>query len=374
MDSEIQAVLAEIKSGLKSGMTGFDEKFLQLERRLDDIEVRGSGMRPGTGTKSPVEDCLKASEDLARLIRGERKSAIITIPGMALDLKATITSGTVGSGTSGVLMPERIPGIVGGAQRRMFMRDILNRIPTSASAVDFVRETSTTPVASPQVEASAKFEATITFEAASAPVRTIATWIPASRQVMDDLQGLQSFIQGRLTYALLAEEDEQILLGSGTGQNLTGLVTAATSFNTALRGSSYTRLDLLRRALQQVERADQAPVGFFVIHPDDWAAIELTKDSQGRYICGDPKSNLPPSLWGRPVAVTTAMDSSSFLAGSSEAAELRIRQDITVEISTEHSDFFTKNLVAIRAEERVALPIFKPAAMIYGSLLTSPAS
>ena len=36
--------------------------------------------------------------------------------------------------------------------------------------------------------------------------------------------------------------------------------------------------------------------------------------------------------------------------------------DIRVEASNSHQDFFTKNLVAIRAEERGALAVYRPGA------------
>jgi HK97 family phage major capsid protein len=43
-------------------------------------------------------------------------------------------------------------------------------------------------------------------------------------------------------------------------------------------------------------------------------------------------------------------------------AQIFRRQGITVEIATEHASDFTSNLVTIRAEERVALAVFRPAA------------
>ena len=45
-----------------------------------------------------------------------------------------------------------------------------------------------------------------------------------------------------------------------------------------------------------------------------------------------------------------------------------------VEISDSHADYFTRNMLAIRAEERLCLQVMRPAAWIYGSMPTSPAS
>jgi hypothetical protein len=41
-------------------------------------------------------------------------------------------------------------------------------------------------------------------------------------------------------------------------------------------------------------------------------------------------------------------------------------------VSTEHSDYFVKNLVAIRAEKRLALITRRPASFVTGSFTTSP--
>jgi hypothetical protein len=47
---------------------------------------------------------------------------------------------------------------------------------------------------------------------------------------------------------------------------------------------------------------------------------------------------------------------------------------MTVEISTEHADYFVRNLVAVRAEKRLALVTKRPASFVSGSFTTSPAS
>ncbi len=73
------------------------------------------------------------------------------------------------------------------------------------------------------------------------------------------------------------------------------------------------------------------------------------------------------TLWGRPVVVTTAMASGTFLCGNTEAAELFVRMDAMLEISTEHSDFFVRNLLAILVECREVLCIYRPGAFIQGS-------
>jgi HK97 family phage major capsid protein len=95
--------------------------------------------------------------------------------------------------------------------------------------------------------------------------------------------------------------------------------------------------------------------------------MRLLKDGDGKYILGDPAANVPSVLFGLPVVPTQAMTIDKFLVGNFQrAATLYDRWTPRVEVSTEHADFFTRNLVAILAEERIALANKNPAALTYG--------
>jgi HK97 family phage major capsid protein len=368
--SEIAQILQEIKASV-GDLPG---KLEEAHRRIDAIETKSFHVPvAGRSGEDLLRTGLKASDDYQKLMRGERRSAIITLPGLALNMKSILSTPGLGSATTGVSAIERLPVISGGGQRRLHMRDVLPVSPCSHGAVDFLKEVSALPVVSPQTETGTKSQAAMDFESEVAPVKTLAVWQAASRQILDDVDGLESFIRRRLFYAILNEEDKQVLAGDGLGQNISGLATEATAFDTGLLGTSWQRLDMIRRAFQMVETADEADGAFVVLHPADWAAIELTKDGEERYIAGDARSMMQPTLWGRPVVSTSAMTQGTFLVCSPSAAEIRLRQDIIVEVSTEHEDYFARNLVAIRAEERLALPVYRPGAVIYGSFTTSPA-
>lgn len=62
-------------------------------------------------------------------------------------------------------------------------------------------------------------------------------------------------------------------------------------------------IDTLRIAALQAVLAEYPATGH-VLHPTDWAAIELTKDEIGRYIIGQPQGAIPASLWRLPVVET----------------------------------------------------------------------
>lgn len=285
---------------------------------------------------------------------------------ISMDVKA-ITSATSGDGGAGdMIIPYRVPGIITPPQRLLTIRDLLAEGRTTSNAIDYVQETGFTNAAAPVAEGAQKPESSLEFTLHSAPVRTLAHWVQASTQVLADVPQLQSYIDTRLRYGLELVEEDQILAGDGTGQNLLGLIPQATAFDVSRKRVGDTRIDIVRRAMTQV-RIAQYRADAIVLHPSDWEEIELTKTDQGAYIWANPRGLLGPTLWGLPVVDTTAVDEGEFMVGAFKlAAEVWDRQDATVDVSTEDRDNFIKNMVTIRAEERLALTVFRPEALIFG--------
>lgn len=287
--------------------------------------------------------------------------------------RAAITSAntTVGAGRSqgtSLVPGARVPGIFGLPERQLTIRDLVMPGQTSSSSIEYVKETGFTNNAAPVAETTAKPYSDLTFDMTSAPVRTIAHLFKASRQILDDAPALRSYIDGRARYGLRFAEENQLLNGSGTGQNIHGLVPQATAFNPAFAAADETGIDRLRLAVLQVVLAEY-PATAFVLNPIDWAKIELTKDAGGNYIIGNPQGSLTPTLWNLPVVSTQAMAAGEFLTGAfSFAAQIFDRMDIEVLLSSENVDDFEKNLFTIRAEERLAFAVYRPESFVTGDV------
>ncbi len=287
--------------------------------------------------------------------------------------RAAITSAntTVGAGRSqgtSLVPGARVPGIFGLPERQLTIRDLVMPGQTASSTIEYVKETGFTNNAAPVAETTAKPYSDLTFDMTSSPVRVLAHLFKASRQILDDAPALRSYIDGRARYGLRFVEENQLLNGSGTGQNLHGLVPQATAFNPAFAAADETAIDRLRLAVLQVVLAEY-PATAFVLNPIDWAKIELTKDAGGNYIIGNPQGSLTPTLWNLPVVSTQAMAAGEFLTGAfSFAAQIFDRMDIEVLLSSENVDDFEKNLFTIRAEERLAFAVYRPESFVTGDV------
>lgn len=266
-----------------------------------------------------------------------------------------------------LVMPIKLP------DRRLTMRDVLPVGQTTSNLITYAKELVFTNNAGPQVGGSPtanaenvlKNESDITFELAQAPVITIAHFILVSKQVLDDAPMLQSYIDQRLMYGLKLEEEDEILNGDGQFGNLNGLRNQQTAYSRNQAGD--TRIDTLRRAVTQLQLSEY-DAEVMVLNPVDWEAVELQKDSENRYIVASPTSMMGPMLWGKTVVVTNSMPEDNFLVmNASMAAQLWDRMSMTVELSREDSDNFRKNMVTLLAEERVALTVYRPSALIGGA-------
>ncbi|ULK98855.1 phage major capsid protein [Bradyrhizobium sp. I71] len=346
------------------------EKHGEIASRVTEIEqklaARRSEQEPAS-QKSMGERFVESAE-----FKGFKGKGAIRVQMNRADI--TNVTGTVGSNTSSsnsLVTSMRVPGIVTPPERKLTIRDLIAPGETAQGMVEFVQETGYTNNAAVVTEGATKPKSDLTFELKNAPVRTIAHIFKASRQILDDAPALRSYIDARARYGLRLTEETELLNGDGTGIHIKGLVPSATAFDAQFVPANQTNIDVIRLAILQVFLAN-FPASGIVLHPTDWAKIQLTKDGQQRYIIGDPQNGNAPRLWNLPVVESQSMTVTEFLVGAFDlGAQIFDRMEIEVLLSTENSDDFEKNMVTLRAEERLALAIYRPESFIHGDFDTA---
>lgn len=231
---------------------------------------------------------------------------------------------------------------------------------TTESSVNYLEETTSTSGAVEVTEGDTKGESTIVFTPRVAPVETIATWIPVSQQLMSDVAACRSFVGERLARFVRARLDGQLLNGDGAAPNLRGLLNVV-GVQTQAKGADPTP-DAILKAITLATVGDYRPSHLF-IHPNDWLEVRLLRTADGLYIFGHPSDTDKGRCWGLQVVSTTGIPEGTGLVGDCTlAAQPLFRQNMTVNVSDSHSDYFVKNLLALRAEIRVGFPVFRPSA------------
>lgn len=325
--------------------------------RLFDLEQKFASGAENPGDKKSFSE--RAAEELTKSWNGSKGSFEAKTFNKSLGSDA----GSAGS----LIQPMQVPGIVMPGLRRLTIRDLLAQGRISSNSLEYVREEVFTNNADIVAEKALKPESDITFSKQTANVRTIAHWVQASRQVMDDAPMLQSYVNNRLLYGLALKEENQMLNGDGSGDNLDGINHVATAYDTSLNQSGDTRADIIAHAIYQVTESEFSASGI-ILNPRDWHNIALLKDNEGRYLFGGPQAFTSNVMWGLPVVPTKAQVTGTFTVGGFDmASQVWDRMDATIEVSREDRDNFVKNMLTILCEERLALAHYRPTAIIKGT-------
>ncbi len=292
------------------------------------------------------------------------------------DVFSALPSGTPGSFGTIQRDPISVP-----PTRTRRVRDLFPTRTTTAAVIEYFRMLGFTNTGGGTNNAAAvaersggnfaaKPQSSMVFEGHQAPVRTIAHWEAAHRNVLADEPQLRSIIDNELMYGLRLQEDAQILSGDGTGENLEGIL-QTTGIQTydwssgAVTPVPDTKADAIRRAATLSFLAYYEPTGV-VLHPNDWEDIELTKDSNGQYLVAVSVAlGGTPRLWRIPVVDTPAMPEGTALVGAfGTGAQLYDREQASIRISEQHADFFVRNAIVVLAEQRLALAVKRPEAFV----------
>jgi len=353
---EIEAT-GKISKQLQDDLVKVQEELKTAGSRLFDMEQKfTSGAENPENKKSFSE---RAAEELAK-----------SWDGKSSHFEAQTFNKSLGSdaGSAGTLIqPMQVPGIIMPGLRRLTIRDLLAQGRISSNALEYVRENLFTNNAATVAEKALKPESDITFSKETANVKTVAHWIQASRQVMDDAPMLQSYVNNRLMYGLALKEEDMLLNGDGTGDDLEGINLVATDYDSSLNATGDTRADLIAHAIFQVTESEFSASGI-ILNPRDWHGIALLKDNEGRYIFGGPQAFTSNVMWGLPVIPTRAQDQGTFTVGGFDmASQVWDRMDASIEVSREDRDNFVKNMLTILCEERLALAHYRPKALIKGT-------
>ncbi|WLB14998.1 phage major capsid protein [Bradyrhizobium japonicum] len=364
------AISAEVKQSadklittvgqLSDAQTKLTNKLEELETRNRDIEqkIADTLRQHQQDQGKSAGQVISTHDDLKQYVtRGAKGNVVIQV-------NQAITSLSTSAG--GLITAQRDPEIVALARRRLTVRALLTPGRTTSNMIEYAKQTSRTNNAAVVTEGGTKPQSDLVWTQAEVAVRTIAHWINVSRQALEDAAQLQTEIDSELRYGLDLAEEAELLSGSGAGQHLSGLITNSTAYAAPFVLTGMTMIDQLRLAMLQASLTE-FPADGMILHPSDWARIELLKDGEDRYLWSNPRSLAGPSLWGLPIVDTQAMTVDKFLVGAFKmAATIYDRMDAEVAVSSENQDNFIKNMYTVRAEKRLALAVKRPLALTYG--------
>lgn len=286
---------------------------------------------------------------------GERETEI----DIDVDLKTLMT-------TAAGWAPEttRGPRMVDFVTRPLQVIDTIPTTGTSQTAITYMEETTFTNNAAEVAEAGTKPEAALALTERTDPVRKIAVWLPVTEEQLEDVEGIQGYINNRLMFMVRQRLDSQILVGDGTAPNLSGILDRS-GIQTQAKGADPVP-DAIYKAMTKVRLSGAGNGGaipnIVYMHPLDWQDVRLLRTGDGIYIWGSPADPGMERIWGLPVAQAEGLTQDTGLVGDTSFVELAVKKGITLKTTDSHSDYFIKNQLVILAEMRAALAVYRPAA------------
>ena len=352
----VDAVKSELEE-LKSQVAVVKDAADKLEAKNNRIKMNENQVKGFNVTLA--EAIEKNADSIAKLGRGEVKRS-----GFVLDTKA-VGNMTEAVNLTGDIPRQYAPQVYALPNRKVHVRSLLPVGTISTGLFTFPKETGGEGDVAPQVQGSSKAQLDFDITMTDAPAQYIAGFVRISRQMLDDVPAMTSFLQARLLEKYLLAEDAQLLNGNGTAPNLTGLTINAA----APTGAATVDVEQLVQAIAQVSASNYSANGI-LINPTDWANIMNTKPTNAAYsLPGSTVVTTDGSLTiaGIPVFQSTAIAADKFLVGDwAMGAQIMQNQGISVQFSEFDSDNFQKNLITVRVEARIAFPIYYNSAFVYG--------
>jgi HK97 family phage major capsid protein len=333
-------------------------------RRLNDEleEMRGlihTRLREAAEPpRLPAKDIGRLVAD-ADLLRSGKKTLELDISTAelhhALQLQAAVFQTSAGWAPQSL----RSGVVAGSAQEEPTLLNFIPFVPSAAS-FKYMLETVYTDAAVETAEGAAVPESTLAASEQSSSVRKVTTFLPASEEIYEDDNDGPIYVNSRLWLMIEQRLEQQVLTGDGTGQNLTGFLNVAGT-NTQALGADPV-FDAVLKAATVCRVTGKATPDAVVFHPAKWRDVALTRTADGEYVLGYPGRPGPTSLWGLRVIQSTWQTSTKALVGAfGTHSAVADRRGVTIAIGRNQDDFL-KGKLAVRADVRVSLIVYRPAA------------
>ncbi len=379
-DAQLKALDAKIAAN----QWQLGDKYEALRKDFDQMTAMlKKGRLFGTADRGmTVKDMLIAQrEGLASLKNKAGIPVSLSLKAYQLFTKSAgnITEGGNLLGTDPI-PPTRLAGIYADPLRPVHLRQFMNSTATDSNQILFNKLTGENDGSSTTAEGTSATQSDFTITAEEVIVRKLNTYLTISKEMMEDADFVDNYINTHVAGRLLMQEDTQILNGNNTAPNLQGINPIAAAYlNPVIPGASSSSInyyDVLHQAVTQARVSYYQP-NYIIINPNDYNALVLSRDSYGRYQFPQMISGAPGTFFinGAQVISNTTQAQGYFTVGDFQlGATLAYRDEINVTFSNQHVDNFVKGFITVLVEERIANVVYRPNAFVYGNFAQAEAS
>lgn len=267
----------------------------------------------------------------------------------------------------------RLPGIQQAPMPQPTVFNLMNPGVTSKRYVPYVERTGYTSGASMVDDTTAGGQADISFTDKQAIVKKISVKLYASRDSIDDVDYLQSEIQRLLNHDIVQKRENQLLTGTGTGNDLHGLIYSANPIAKPFAKPAGIKAvvepsisDVLNVALAQISlgKDNDFETGYMangiVLHPTQVVNMMGDRASDGHFRKHPLLSMDGRSFAGVPIVQSKFIDHDTFLVGDFRQARPFVRRNISLKILDQNASFGEEDVLTFVLTYRIAFFVPSP--------------
>jgi hypothetical protein len=251
--------------------------------------------------------------------------------------------------------------------------DLVTMATTDSTAVKWVREKAFTNAAAEVAESAqgakvTKPESALELETVTFDVKTLAHWMPASKQALRDVSGVKSLIDSKLEWGLRRRLARQVINGDGVGANLLGIANTAGIGHVDRSGADAASLieDIYDGVVTIGDAYGEVPNVCFVGR-SDYKLLRFARGEEGgagtgSFIFGPPTKSNPIEVEDCLVLPNFDLPAGMSVMGIWREFAVWMHEGISIALSDSHDTYFVENLVAILAEFAAAAGAMETAA------------
>ena len=387
MEKELKELTEKINSGMEKLQKGVDEnkesskeihdlkeqvKLLgepsefqkKMQEQLNSIEVTNKKLSETMEKNAKPVDDLKEALTSKEYLEGNQKGGF----NHKFDLKTSITTSNSFTETNSKIIPSFRDSLIGGQpQQGLPVQGLLNRgVVSDSDYVDWFERTTLTDQSGWKAEAAASVESSLAWTSYKVPIEDVKTHFTVSKRKLADTNWMMSQIQGNLMYLLQAQLEDNVIDGSGSSNQLFGLIGASyaktfaapTAFQTSIPFANYA--DVLKVAQAQIDLGDSGSSALYggfnttahVVGIADYHFMAMLKDENGLPLM---QNDGVLRVGGIPVYKSGFITAGTFLSGDFSKSTLWQREGISIEIYDQTASNALTGLVTVLATGRFAL-------------------
>ncbi len=356
--TQIENERKEIEAGIEAG------------KAIDPVAIQSEAINAPEAPKSFGQQLIESEAYSAFMKNGQKNisSELKWNPNVELKTTLTETGYPPAVTRSDLVVPT-------ATLNPLTIPDLIDTITTDQYQYKYLEETTFTNNATATAEGSALGENALAFTERTEAIRKIGAFLPVTEELLADVTAVQGYLDSRLQTMVRLAVSDQMIGGSGSGANLTGILNKSgiNTFDYSSYSGNLKRIGQIYEAITEIQKDSFLQPDAIIMHPSDWYqvvtevnAVTTSGSLNPLFVgAGNFGNGVAPTLWGLPVVLSTESSAGTAIVGvfgGGQAIHIVARQGMEVAMSDSHDENFVKDIMVMKASVRMGMPIYRATA------------